>query len=208
MVLLIHPTSGDCVWIRSRLGQPFKLSVNSDKLLDRQNTGEAGGNSACTPWEEPQKALVIGEDRPTSLEATVQLTPWLGFCPPPGCRPRTSWIGVGMAVAGHPPSEPDARISCIRLSSHPHLARQPWERTVRARGLQGGLVACSQSPCRPGPPTRRPRRRPPREGDTVTDMPRLDFFSFRPKCAQKVAQRDARPATSLLAILSAARPLP
>ena len=91
LLLLAHPTSGGCVGIRSSLGQPFKLSVNFDKLLDRQNNDEAGGNSACTPWEEPQEALAIGEGRPTSLEATVQLVPWLpvGFLATGG-RPRTS----------------------------------------------------------------------------------------------------------------------
>ena len=77
LMLLAHPTSGGCVWIRIRLGQPFKLSVDPDKLSDRQNVGEAGGNSACTPWEEPQEAPAIGEGRPTSLEAMVQLAPWL-----------------------------------------------------------------------------------------------------------------------------------
>jgi hypothetical protein len=45
LLLLAHPTSGGCVGIRSSLGQPFKLSANPDKLLDRENNGEAGGNS-------------------------------------------------------------------------------------------------------------------------------------------------------------------
>jgi len=75
MLLLAHPTSGGCVGIRSSLGQPFKLSANPDKLLDRENNGEAGGNSACTPWEEPQEAPVSGEGRLTSLGPTVQLAP-------------------------------------------------------------------------------------------------------------------------------------
>ena len=77
LMLLAHPISGGCVWIRSRLGQPFKLSVDPDKLSDRQNIGQAGDNSACTPWKEPQEAPAIGEGRPTSLEAMVQLAPWL-----------------------------------------------------------------------------------------------------------------------------------
>ena len=77
LLLLAHPTSGGCVGIRSSLGQPFKLSANPDKLSARQSNGEAGGNSVCSPWEEPQEALVTGEGRPTSVGPTVQLAPWL-----------------------------------------------------------------------------------------------------------------------------------
>ena len=79
---------------------------------------------------------------------------------------RDRWSGV--------PSHPIGRVPQPSVTA---------ERRVRARGLQGGLIGCSQSPYRPGPPTwcyrRAPREGTRPTGRAVVSWGRLACFNWQ-----------------------------